>query len=165
VTPQQERATIGTAGPVGGGRGPERGPLARVLVPALTERLAYKAAALFFAVALWLVVASAETAERLVPVLIAPHLDSGVALIGPTPTVRALVVGRARDLLKLGDAPLVVRRVVRAEPRAPDTVTIELRPGDVDLPARTSAVVRDVQPHSVTLHLAPAAAAARRPAE
>jgi hypothetical protein len=162
VTPQQERATIG--GP-GGGRGPERGPLAHVLVPALTERLPYKAAALFFAVALWLVVASAETAERLVPVLIAPHLDSGVALIGPTPTVRALVVGRARDLLKLGDAPLVVRRVVRAEPRAPDTVTIELRPGDVDLPARTSAVVRDVQPHSVTLHLAPAAAVARRPAE
>ena len=141
------------------GRPPARGPIIR----ALTDRLPYKGAAIFFAVVLWLIVASEESAERLVPVHIAPRLDSGVVLVGDPPAARALVVGRARDLVKLGDAPLVVRRVVTAE--TPDSVSFELRPTDVDLPERSSAVVRDVQPHGVTLHLAPAPMAApRRPA-
>lgn len=141
------------------GRGPARGPIVR----ALTDRLPYKGAAIFFAVVLWLIVASEESAERLVPVHIAPRLDSGVVLVGEPPPARALVVGRARDLVKLGDAPLIVRRVVTAE--TPDSVSFELRPTDVDLPERSSAVVRDVQPHVVTLHLAPAPVAApRRPA-
>jgi hypothetical protein len=146
VSPQPD----GASRPSGAAAAPTRGPIVR----ALTERLPYKAAALFFAVTLWFVVASAETAERIVPVRISPRLDSGVVLVGEPPVARALVVGRARDLVKLGDAALVVRRVVTAE--TPDSVSFELRPSDVDLPARTTAVVRDVLPHVVTLHLAPA---------
>jgi hypothetical protein len=36
----------------------------------------------------------------------------------------------------------------------PDTLTIELRPSDVDLPPGVEAVVRDVRPRQVTLHFA-----------
>jgi len=137
-----------------------RDGLWRALVAALTERLPYKAAALFFSFVLWLVVSAEETAEEVVPVRLAANLDSSIAIVGRPPAMRALVVGRARDLMKIGNGPLVVRRVFAAE--TPDSLLVELRPGDVDLPAGTSAVVRDVQPRTFTLRFAPSAREARR---
>lgn len=142
-----------------------RGPIGR----ALTERLPYKAAALFFSLALWLVVAGAETAERVVPVRVEARLESGdaLAVAPPAPAVSAVVVGRARDLVALArDGPLVARRVVPAAEAAAatgDSVRVDLRPADVELPSRSGAgggsssgegvVVRDVRPRAVTLHL------------
>jgi len=130
------------------------------VVAAFTERLPYKAAALFFSLVLWLVVSAEETAEDTVPVQLAASTDSTIALVGRPPAMRALVVGRARDLMKIGGRPLVLRRVFTAE--TPESLRVELRPGDVDLPAGTSVVVRDVQPRAFTLHFAPSRAAARR---
>ncbi|HET7456982.1 MAG TPA: hypothetical protein VFJ74_04945 [Gemmatimonadaceae bacterium] len=138
--------------PPADGRDGERAAARSRLAGALGDHLPYKAAALFFSIALWLVVASAETAERLVTVRVVPRLEEGVALAGEPPAVRAVVVGRARDLVTLGDVPLVVRRVAAQEVTG-DSVRVELRPSDVDLPARSSAVVRDLQPRVVTLHL------------
>ena len=63
------------------------------LVAAATERLPYKAAALFLAIVLWLVVSAEEPTEDLVPVRLALLLDSALVLQGEPPTVRALVVG------------------------------------------------------------------------
>jgi hypothetical protein len=127
--------------------------LRRHVVAAATERLPYKAAALFLALVLWLVVSAEEQTEDLVPVRLALMLDSSLTLEGQRPTVRALVVGRGRELLKLYANPPVVRRALPAD--SPDSVQFELRPVDVDLPSEVDARVRDVQPRTIALHFAP----------
>ena len=80
-------------------------------------------------------------------------------LAGPPPVVRAVVAGRARDLVALGEGTLVMRRALPADAAAAaaavgDSLRIELRPTDIDLPARSGALGRDVQPRVVTLRLA-----------
>jgi hypothetical protein len=123
--------------------------LQRTLRAALTERLGYKAAALFFAVVLWLVVSAEEPSEELVPVRLEAAFDSGRVMTSQRPVIRALVAGRARDLIKLYDTPPVVRRIITDD--APDSVGVDLRPTDVYLPPDVDAIVRDVQPRSVVL--------------
>ena len=123
--------------------------LQRHLRAAFTERLAYKAAALFFAVVLWLVVSAEEPSEELVPVRLEAAHDSARILTGSRPVIRALVAGRARDLIKLYDSPPVVRRIVTDD--APDSVAVDLRPADVYIPPDVDAIVRDVQPRSLVL--------------
>lgn len=114
---------------------------------ALTEHLGYKAAALFFASVLWLVARTQEYSEDVVAVQLDPVTDTARALTGAPPPVRAVVAGRARDLLKLFNAPPTIRRTI--PPDAPETVRIELRPSDVAVPAGVE--VRDVQPRGLTL--------------
>ena len=123
--------------------------LERHLRAAFTERLGYKAAAVFFAVVLWLVVSAEEPSEELVPVRLEATYDTVRVLSSTRPVVRALVAGRARDLLKLYDAPPVVRRVITDD--APDSVAIDLRPGDVYIPPDVDVIVRDVQPRTLLL--------------
>jgi hypothetical protein len=121
-----------------------------MLHSAFVERLALKAAALFFALVLWAVVSAEEPTEEIIPIRFAPVVDSGVVITGPLPAVRALVLGRGRELLKLYNAsPVIVRRVRSSS----GEVSLELGPADVDLPAGVSAVVRDVRPRTVTLQL------------
>ena len=123
--------------------------LERHLRAAFTERLGYKAAALFFAGVLWLVVSAEEPSEELVPVRLEASFDTTRVLTSPRPAVRALVAGRARDLIKLYDSPPVVRRTITDD--APDSVAVDLRPADVYIPPDIEAVVRDVQPRSLVL--------------
>ena len=123
---------------------------------AFTERLGYKAAALFFAVALWVAASGEETAEQLVPVRFVPVVDSGVKLVGEAPRVRALVSGPTRELLKLYADPPTVHRTF-ATP-TPEAVRVELRPSDVDVPTGVQQVtVRDVQPRALALRFRPTA--------
>ena len=128
-------------------------PFRRRLTAAFTERLGLKAAALFFACVLWLVVGAAEPTEELVPVRFAPALDPTLELQNSPPQVRALVIGRGRELLKLYSEPPVVRRTLTGD--VPDTVTLELRPIDVDIPPGIDAIVRDVRPRRIALQFAP----------
>src|SRR5688572_21696401 len=123
--------------------------LERHIRAALTERLGYKAAALFFAVVLWLVVSAEEPSEELVPVRLEAAFDTVRILTSPRPVIRALVAGRARDLIKLYDTPPVVRRVITDD--APDSVAVDLRPADVYIPPDVDAIVRDVQPRALVL--------------
>jgi len=134
---------------------PRASSLRQRLVEAATERLPYKAAALFLALVLWLVVSAEEPTEDLVPVRLVLLLDSALVLQGEPPTVRALVVGRGRELLKLYGTRPVVRRVVPAD--SPDTLRIALRPSDVDIPSGIDAIVRDVEPRALELHFVPTA--------
>lgn len=118
---------------------------------ALTERLGYKVAALFFAVALWVAASGEEEAAHYLTVRFVPVLDSSVRLVGAPPAMRALVVGPTRELLKLSNVPPVVRRAFGAG--TPGEVTVEVRPSDVDLPTGVGRViVRDVEPRAVVLH-------------
>lgn len=124
----------------------------RRIESALTERLGYKAAALFFAIALWVAASGDETAAQSVPVEFLPVVDSTVRVTGAMPTVHALVAGPTRELLELYAKPPAIRRIVGAT--VADSVSIELRAADVDLPTSVKSVsVRDVEPRVVTLHL------------
>jgi len=77
-----------------------------------TERLGLKAIALVLALLLWIVVSLREPTEGYISVRITPVLDSSLVLMGNAPQVRALVSGRAADLVKLYSTPLVLRRTV-----------------------------------------------------
>lgn len=132
-----------------GERSATGGSLERWLRSAFTERLGYKGAALFFAIVLWLVVSAEEPSEELVPVRLEATYDSARMLTSGPPVIRALVAGRARDLITLYNTPPVVRRIVTDD--APDSVAVDLRPLDVYIPPDVDAVVRDVQPRSLVL--------------
>ena len=127
----------------------------------LTSHVGYKLSALFFATVLWVVVSAEEPTERFVRVRFAPDMDSGLVL-GEAPELRALVSGRARELLKLYDRPPIVRRAFGAT--TPGEMQVEIRPADVDLPPGVEAMVRDVQPRTLTLRFARAPRASPRAA-
>jgi YbbR domain-containing protein len=124
------------------------GPTLRAI---LTDRLGLKLGSLLVAVLLWLVVRAQQPSEEYVDVAVIPELDSSLVLLGEAPRVRALVAGRAADLVKLYATPPVVRRTVSGD--APDTLVLDLAPGDVHVPAELSDGVHvlDIRPRSVTL--------------
>ena len=115
----------------------------------MTRDLPLKAMAVFLAVVLWFVVNAKEPQLELVPVRFTPVLDSTLVLREAPPTLQAIVAGSPKELIKLNSNPPIVRRQITAD--SPDTVVLDLRPDDVTLPEGVDAVVRDVQPRSVTL--------------
>jgi hypothetical protein len=134
---------------------PSKGPRARAawdrrLRATFTERLELKITALVLAIVLWFMVSARETTEEIVGVRFAPQLDSSLALREPPRAVSALVIGRRGELMKLVANAPIIRRPIDDE--VPDTVTLELRPNDVELPPNVDARVSDVQPRRITLY-------------
>jgi len=119
----------------------------------LTNRLPYKAASLFFALALWLAAHSDEAVSLEIPVRLVAITESGES-VAPEASVRvrALVVGRRRDVAKLLRSPPPVRHTVTRA--AADSVIVTLAPADVDLPDGVFVRVREVRPHSLVLRRA-----------
>lgn len=107
--------------------------------------------ALLLAGSLWLIVSAEETTAEWVSVRIALDLDSTVTLADAPPTVRAYVVGRRRDLFKLISSPPTLQRAITEDDR--DSVRIELRAQDLDMPTGTDVVVRDLRPRLLTFRL------------
>jgi hypothetical protein len=122
----------------------------RRLRATFTERLELKITALVLAIVLWFMVSARETTEEIVGVRFAPQLDSSLTLREPPRAVSALVIGRRGELMKLVANAPIIRRPIDDE--VPDTVALELRPGDVELPPNVDARVRDVQPRRLTLY-------------
>jgi hypothetical protein len=122
----------------------------RRLRATFTERLELKVTALVLAIVLWFMVSARETTEEIVGVRFAPQLDSSLALQEAPRAISALVIGRRGELLKLVANAPIIRRPIDDE--VPDTVSIELRPGDVELPPNVDARVQDVQPRRLTLY-------------
>lgn len=116
---------------------------------AFSQRLALKGTAILIAIVLWFIVTAKEPNQDLVDVQFAPQLDSSLVLKDPPPTIHALVVGTPQELLKLFAHPLVIKRQIAAN--SPDTVVVDLSTSDVELPAGVDAIVRGVEPRSVTL--------------
>jgi hypothetical protein len=114
-------------------------------------QLGRAAIALFLACALWLVVSAEETTAAWVPVHVALTLDTAVTLLEPPEDVRAFVVGRRRDLFKLIASPPTIQRAVTDDAR--DSVRIELRLQDLDLPNGADISVRDLRPRLITFRL------------
>jgi hypothetical protein len=102
-------------------------------------------------VLLWLVVSARQPTESYVDVRVVPELDSSLALLDQPPHVRALVAGRAADIVKLYAAHPIVHRRIDAD--APDTLVLDISPADVHIPAELAGDVRvlEVQPRAVTL--------------
>jgi hypothetical protein len=121
----------------------------RRVAAAFTQRLPLKATAVFLAIILWFVVNAKEPQLELIPVRFVPVLDSSLVLREPVPMLQAIVAGAPKQLIQLNSTPPVIRRTISSD--APDTVVIDLRPEDVSLPDGVNAVVRDIQPRSVTL--------------
>jgi len=115
----------------------------------LSRNLGLKGTAVFLAVVLWLVVNAKEPEIELVPVRFTPVLDSSLVLREALPQVQAIVAGAPRELLKLSAARPTIRRDIAAD--APDTLVIDLRAEDVVLPVGVDAVVREIEPRSITL--------------
>jgi YbbR domain-containing protein len=133
------------------GRDPERWE--RRVKAAFTERLALKASAVLLALVLWFVVAARQPTEEVASVRFAPQLDSALVLRDPPMPIRALVIGRPNEIVKLGNTPLIIRRPIASD--VPDTLALTLRPSDVEVPDGVQVIVRDVQPRSVTLRFEP----------
>lgn len=124
-------------------------PWKRRLTAALTEHLPLKLVAIFFAFVVWLVVSGERPTEMVVPVRVEIGVDTSVTLRGPTPEVRALVVGRGRDLMKLWDTPPTIAQRLGSD--VPDSLAIMLEVNNVELPPGVAGIVRDVQPRSLRL--------------
>lgn len=120
---------------------------------AFTERLPQKGTALLLALALWVIVSTREETEESVPVRFAPDLDRALVLADEPPIIRARVRGLGREVLKLSQTPPVIRRAIAGD--LPDTVQLDLRASDVDLPPGVDARVLDVRPRTVTLVFRP----------
>lgn len=118
---------------------------------AFTDHLPLKASAVLVAVALWFLVGTREPTEEIVSVRFAPHLDSALSLRDPAPAIRALVIGRPSEILKLSNTPLVIRRPIASD--SPDTLLMTLRTSDVEVPEGIEVIVRDVQPRSLPLRV------------
>lgn len=115
---------------------------------AFTEHLALKASSVLLAVVMWFAVAAREPDEVWASVRFAPQVDSALVL-RDKPPIRALVAGRASEILKLSNTPLVIRRSITSD--VPDTLVLTLRTSDVEVPEGVEVIVRDVQPRSLTL--------------
>jgi hypothetical protein len=124
-------------------------PWQRRVTAAVTEHLPLKLVAVFFALVVWLVVSGERPTEMVVPVRVAIGVDTAVTLRGPTPEVRALVVGRGRDLMKLWDTPPTISQRLGSD--VPDSLSIMLEVNNVELPPGVAGIVRDVQPRSLRL--------------
>ena len=125
-------------------------PLKRRVADAFTQRLALKGIAVLLAVGLWFIASAKEPTEAPFPVKFDPELDSSLVLRDPVPAIQALVAGPSRELLKLAVSPLVIHRHIDAD--SPDTLVLDLRPGDVSPPPGVSLSVEDLQPRSIVLH-------------
>jgi len=125
-------------------------PWQRRLKSAFTEHLPLKLVAIFFAFVIWLVVSGERPTEMVVPVRVETGVDTSVTLRGATPEVRALVVGRGRDLMKLWDTPPTISQRLGSD--VPDSLAIMLEVNNVELPPGVAGIVRDVQPRSLRLH-------------
>ena len=122
------------------------------LVAALTERLPYKATAIFFALVLWLIVSAEEPTSGPVPVQFELETDTSLDLASSLPNITAYVVGSRRDLLSLTATPLTLHMRVPAD--SPDTLLVRLAELPLTQPTGVDVRVQRLQPETITLRFA-----------
>ncbi len=114
-------------------------------------RLGLKALSILIAILLWLIVKGRQPVQDYVMVSVLPTLDSSLVMLETPPPFRALVSGRAVDIVKLHVDPPAIHRIIDGD--VPDTLVLDVTPADVRMSAAMAELVRvlDVQPRSVTL--------------
>jgi hypothetical protein len=116
---------------------------------AFTERLPYKAAAIFFALVLWLIVSAEEPTSGPVPVQFEVAMDTSVQLTSGLPNVTAYVVGSRSDLLRLTATPLTLH--MRVPEDSPDSLVVRLADVPLTQPNGVDVRIQRLQPETVTL--------------
>jgi len=119
---------------------------------AITERWPAKITAIALALLLWVVEQLQAPAEDWVNVRLELDVDSGYTVADTLPRVRALIAGSGRDLIEL-EATAPIAHVDAADAGS-GLAVIAFAASDVELPAGTSARVRDVRPRVIRVHLA-----------
>lgn len=117
----------------------------------LTRNWALKLAALALAIILWLFVAAEETTSQLVSVQVEVDLPAEMALAKPAPTMRALVTGPGRELLKLYAAPPLLHATVPATASGSWRLTVS--PSDVQVSRNARVSIQDVEPRTLEFDL------------
>lgn len=120
--------------------------------PWLIDRWPLKLAALVLSLVIWLVISSREPSEEVVTVRFAPEMDSSLRLISQPPTLRALVIGRGRELIKLYSTPVTYRP--RFGPNVADTVQLTVSPAEIEVPPGVAILVRDIRPRTFEVRFA-----------
>lgn len=111
-----------------------------------------KTAALVLSCILWVLVAAEETTSQLVDVQLEVEIPATLALARPAPTVRALVTGPTRELIKLYTGRPVIRAIIPAT-AAPPSWRLALSPADVQVPRAANVVIQDIEPRVVMLEV------------
>jgi YbbR domain-containing protein len=111
-----------------------------------------KLAALVLSLMLWVAVTAGQTTTQLVTVELEVDVAPTLTLVGAVPTVRALVTGPARELLKLYASPPRVRAEVPAT-AAPPSYRLTILPGEVRLPEGARVSIQGVEPREVDIEL------------
>lgn len=119
---------------------------------ALTANLPLKLTSLGLSVFLWFLAAGEEPASALLPVDVTVRPPAGRAVVSTAGSVRALVTGPRRELLKLTAGPMRITRVLPDTTEA-DQVQVDLSPGDLEMPRGVEARVQDLEPRAVTVQL------------
>ncbi|MEP6732017.1 MAG: hypothetical protein ABJE10_15325 [bacterium] len=115
------------------------------------ERVRLKATAIVAALLLWLIVKARQPVQDYVAVIVMPTLDSSLVLLETPPQLKALVSGRAVDIVKLHVDLPSIHRIIDGD--VPDTLVLDVAPGEVRVPAELANEIHvlDLQPRSVTL--------------
>jgi hypothetical protein len=125
-----------------------------LLVALATDRLPTKAAAVFLAVVLWIVVRGEEPTEIIIGARFVATVDNSLMLTGPMPdSVQVIVSGPRWEVLKLRANPPVVRR--RFDADTPRRIRVTLLPSDVEFPIGVEATAKSIRPAAVTLNFGP----------
>lgn len=122
------------------------------LQSALTSNLPVKVTSVVLSVFLWFLAAGEENATTLLPVDVAIRAPAGRKILQSPGTLRALVVGPRRELLKLSAAPLRLNRIL-SDTILADEVHLDVDPGDLEVPPGIGVHVQDLEPRSLFITL------------
>ena len=110
-----------------------------------------KLAALALSVILWVVVTLEKPDTRLVGIQLDLAFAPGIATAQPLPTVKAIVAGSRRELIKLS-GPLTIRAAI------PDSGIgahrrLAISPSDVQVPGNVKVSVQEIEPREIEIVL------------
>ena len=131
-----------------------RKALTKSFVARAAENLWLKATSVGIALLLWYVITQKEPTAMSVPVKLNLRLDSSLALRADPAEIYAVVQGTPAELARLEGRTATITRSINAN--TPDTLVINLRPSDVNLPGNVGdARVTDIRPRTARLEFVP----------
>jgi hypothetical protein len=118
---------------------------------ALARHWPLKLAALALSVILWVVVTLEKSDTRLVGIRLDLALAPGVAAAQPLPTLRAIVAGSRRELIKLS-GPLTIHVAIRDSGIGAHR-RLAISPSDVRIPDNVKVSVQEIEPREIEVVL------------
>lgn len=118
---------------------------------AIVRHWPLKAAAVALSIILWVVVTLEKPDTRLVGIQLDLALAPGVAAAQPLPTVRAIIAGSRRELIKLS-APLAIYAAIRDSGVGLHR-RLAISPSDVRIPDNVKVSVQEIEPREIEIVL------------